>query len=264
MREGLLQPQDRLVVAAAVLATLAAILAPAVAGTVLGGAGRPDGPRPDPVLLLTERAQRALTELPYAYQVGRAVIVPVTVGDQVHWGGEVTQDRIEGMALPLGARGLVDYGQVAPPHLGASASGLGVEDSVLADMGPLFFACTRWPGEDDCSAALLLQHDEGYYFHRSGLGSDRFLQPGAPMEMLVFEVLASGGVERLVLGGVHGTTVEDVQLVLGHRRKVSAWTSTDHAIPGATVWWATVEELPVRVEARDGSGSLVAELGPPS
>ncbi len=253
--------RERVTIAAAAAATLAVIAGPPLAASISGAHGF--GENDPPASTLTERAEKALAELPFAYRLGESVIVPAATDFSVNWSGTVVRERIVGQAIPLGFRGVTDYGYLSSSALAPDwTAELTAEDRVLADVGPLTFACTRWPGVEGCEASLLMQHEGEYYFFRSGIGSADFLEEGAPMEMFTFDVLGPNGTRQLVLGGLGGTETKEVQLTLRDGSTVAAWASRGVAVEGATIWWTSVSSPVESVSAYDGRGDVVQRLGP--
>lgn len=249
---------QRLTVAAAAALTLAVVAGPEIA-TGIGALPRATS-RDDPRAELTDLGRRALDGLPFAYQLDRDVVVPAETDPTVSWLTPVPRERIEGFAIPLGVRGLAPYGYLGSSDLTPGwAREIDQDDRVLADVGPLSFACTRWPGEDECSAALLIEHGEEYFYLRSGLGSETFLDEGAPMEVFVFDALDGPYRAQLVLGGLDGTRTEKVVLTMETGAEVVAWTSRDVAIAGETIWWALVPRPVLTATAYGPDGAVLDE-----
>ncbi len=238
------------------LATLAVILA----GVAFAGLGsRNPVPPDDDRAVLTDLGRRAINELPLAYQAGDAVVVPAATDPAVHWTGPVSLDRIHGHAVPLGARGLVDYGAVtssvdAPAWVDRLTSG----DRVFADVGALFFACTTWPGQDACSASVLMYHDTKYYFYVSGLGSEAALDEGAPMEVFGFKSVNGTELQELLVGRLGGIAAEEVRLTMPDGTERTAWTSKGLVLDGETLWTAATSQPVRRVTAYDADGEVLA------
>jgi len=214
---------------------------------------------------LTVLARRALDELRFAYQADDAVVVPAATDPNLTWSSAVSDDRIVGQPVPLGARGLVGYGYLnSSTEAPAWIASLTREDRVFSNAGPLWFACTRWPGDDECEASILIHHDLEYYFFRSGLGSADFLEEGAPMEVFTFDSVSGTERQQLLIGGLGGTDTDKVLLTLVDGSEVTAWTDKTLAMAGETMWWSTVS-LPVEsVTAYDAAGEVVARARPPT
>ena len=249
---------QRLTVAAAAALTLAVVAGPEIA-TGIGALPRVTT-HDDPRAELTDLGRRALDGLPFAYQLDRDVVVPAETDPTVSWLTPVPRERIEGFAIPLGVRGLAPYGYLGSSDLAPGwAREIDQDDRVLSDVGPLSFACTRWPGEDECSAALLIEHGEEYFYLRSGLGSETFLDEGAPMEVFVFDALDGPHRAQLVLGGLDGTVTERVVLTMETGAEVVAWTSSDVAVADETIWWALVPRPVLTATAYGPDGAVLDE-----
>jgi hypothetical protein len=242
------------------LATLFVIVASAVmangGGAVVPG---PDDPRAE----LTALGERVLDELPLAYQVDDAVVLPASADPGVYWSDAVSDERIVGHAVPMGARGLVEYSRLSSsPDAAAWTGDITAADRIFADVGPLWFACTTWPGEDRCSASVLMLHEDRYYFYRTGLGSSGFLDENGAMQVFAFDSIGNDGMQQLLVGGVDGTATKDVELSLADGSRVSAWTTTSLAAAGETIWWRQVSSPVDVVTAYDGRGNVVASTRP--
>lgn len=240
---------DRLVVAAAALATLLVI--------VMGMSLPREGPGyTDPSSELTELGRRAVDSLPNAYQAGDSVIVPAADDPSIMWVDEVPATRIDGVAVPLYVRGLVGYSLL---NASRTAPGWVDEitdaDRIYVDVGSLFIACMRWPGAEGCGPTLLMQNEGRFYIYRSGIGSENFLE-SRDMEGYIYDAVVAGERERLVLGGLGGTETEEVRLLLQDGTEVGAHTSK-LVVPGATVWWATARQPVESVTAYRANGEAV-------
>ncbi|HSE70627.1 MAG TPA: hypothetical protein VLA97_07705 [Nocardioidaceae bacterium] len=250
---------DRLVEALAAAATLAVIAGPGVF-SALADLG-PVSLAEEETTELSELGRQALQELPFAYEAGGTVVVPAATDASVEWTHPVAEWLIDGEVTPLGVRGLTGYTTMSSSDLApAWTDDLTSEDRVLADVGYLSLACTRWPGETECTPAVLVEHGERLYFHRSGLGSSDFLDPGARMELFTFDVLGVGDTQQLAMGGLGATDVDAVTVTLQDGSSLPARLSVDEAVPGATMWWAIVTQ-PVRyATAYDVEDRVVGHL----
>lgn len=252
--------REHLTMAAAAVATMAVMLGSAIISSD-GGLRTRISPPDLPAPLVTARALYALETLPHAYQAGDSVIVPTAEDANLDWVGALSSDRIVGHPVPTYAHGLASYADFptsteAPGWIGELRHG----DRVFADVGPLWLACTTWPGQDDCSASLLMRNQGDFYMYRSGVGPAHFLDDEAPMEILTFSSIEWGQPRRLLVGGLGGTDTEDVSLVLEDGSLVPARVSVDEVIAGETMWWTTVS-LPVEsVTAYDSFGDVVSRV----
>jgi hypothetical protein len=240
------------------LATLLVI----VASAVLAQNGGIRVSAPDPTAELTELGQRALADLPLAYQADDAVVVPSATDPSMSYA--VDLHRIVGYPVQLGAQGLVEYGRFSSSaDAPAWTSQITEADRVFADVGPLWLACTAWPGQEQCSASVLMYQDGNYYFLRSGLGASGFADADGGMRVFTFDSVNDTGLAQLLIGGVargQHEGVADVRLTLADGSEVSAWTTTSHSPGGETIWWREVSVPVDAVTAYDGRGDVVTEV----
>ena len=231
--------RQRWVVAATVLATMSAIVLPAVTAG-FGPAGRKVVVDPSPVLTLA--ARRVLKEVPGAFETGGDVVVPASTDPDTRWGGALGPELIAGPVVPLGVHGLAEPGYL-PTTEGRPAwrERIGTKDRVYDDVGAVSFACTRWPGLAGCTGSLLMEHAGRRYLFRSGL--HLWQRPGVVTSLLVLD---EGLPRDLVLGGAPPDTARVVVTLAGGGREVGAHTTAPGAVHGLTLWWVTVAD-PVAV-----------------
>lgn len=245
---------ERLVVAAAVVATLAVLAGPLLIGFV----GR-FGPVEDE-LLLTPPAQRVLDELPGAFETDGVVVVPAGTDPALAWFEEVPADRVDGAVIELGVHGLADYGYLplrdsAPAWLGSIAS----TDGVYSDSGPLSFACTRFVGAEECTGTLMMQREGRRFVFRSGIGLDELAE-----QPRVFRALDVSGPAQLVVGvAPPGTAWVEVWLAGEAHQRVTAHLSDPGAVAGATLWWTTVASAVDGVTFLDPEERVLDEVDAP-
>jgi hypothetical protein len=246
--------RDRGVVAAAVAATLLVIAGPMLAAAWNGGG--PGVPIEEPPL--PESAQRVLAELPDSFQAGGMVVVPAASDPYFAWPGGVGSDRVDGEVVGLGVRGLTEYG--ALPSAGATPGwllSLSPADNVYSDVGPLSFACVRWPGADRCTGALLAEHDGDHHILRAGIGSPTSLE-------LVTRTMGfgSGGRRDVWLGWMPPDAASVWVTVVGHQtiRDIPGRTSGPAAVSGQAVWWVTSPDAVSAVSFRDVRGHVVERI----
>lgn len=245
--------------AAAAVATLAVMLG----STILAHAdlgGRPPLPQ-DPRDQLTALGRRALDELPLAYLAQGAVVVPAPTDPNIRWSGAIPVARMERPAVPLGARGVIDYARFGTsPDAPAWTRDLTGADRVLTDVGPLWFACTRSPGQEGCTASLLVFHDLHYYHYKSLHGSASVLDEGTPMEVSAFDAIYGTDLQQLLVVRVAGTGVRSVLLTMVDGSQVSTFSDPDLRAAGDTLWSASVSKPVDSVTAYAAAGDVIARV----
>jgi hypothetical protein len=241
-------PNRRVVVAAAVLATLAVILGP-LAGAGLGSLS---GPGVDRDSSLTPVARQVLRETDGAYAVQGMVVVPPTVGTV--WTNSVPRERVDGQVVQLGVQGLarpayLPYESTAPAWLSTVRD----DDQVFVDVGALAFACTRWPGASGCTGSLLMTHNDEQFIFRAGLGLE------TPEEVQTFSALETGLPTTLALGTMpEGAVSATVSLEgRGWSDRFLASMSEPGGVGGATLWWVSAPADVRLVTFLDGHNQVI-------
>lgn len=250
----------RLTIAAAALAVLAVLVIPPVVIGLVDLAAPVAPVERFPTFSLTDRA-RQVAELPGANVLADSVVLtltpemnaPVMQPSQI-----VLPDESTGQLVPLGVSGLLPMTpDLAPAGTGGLMSGLVPGDKVFANLGPLVASCLVGPGDTagSCTPTLLTQHSTGYYRYPGAWGTATFLDDGSPMQADLLDVLGS----RLVAGGLPGTDADKIVVVLADGSEVTAFT-TGSASPGDTIWWASVQRLPLLARAYDAAGHEIADV----
>lgn len=244
-------PHQRLVVAAAAVATTAVIAGPALTlGPRPAGRSVPvdDGP------VLTAAARRVLEHVPGAFETGGDVVVPAVGSPYILWTGALSPDLVVGPVIALGVRGLAEPGYL--PSGGKAPAWLqriGTEDQVYDDVGELSFACTRWPGVARCTGTLLMKHAGQRYIFRSGL----HLAP-SPDKLTTFPVLDDGLPRDLVIGAAPKAAARVKVSLAGQHHELQARTSAPGAVRGTTLWWVPVAAPVSAVTFLDRDGAVLA------
>ncbi len=246
--------RERLVVVAAVLATLGVIAAPGLLG-LLGAVDRAvptvEEQRVSP------NAQRVLDELPDAYTAGSAVVVPAETDPHVVWIGAVPSSRIDGFVLDLDARGLVPFGTL--PTRGTTPgwrAQVEPEDRVFSDVGPLYFACTPATSGEGCRGSVLMQHAGSWHILGAVAGA-----PGQGSVTRV-NVLAGGGTAGLWLGWMPADAATGWATVVGQTtiRDVPVQLAETGAGGGARMWWVRSPDPVSAVSFRDADGRVLQRV----
>lgn len=246
--------RERLVVVAAVLATLGVIALPGVLGALatVGGTG--------PVVeeqRLSPNAERVLDELPDAYAAGAAVVVPAETDPHVVWIGPVAAGSVDGDFVGIDVRGLVPFGTL--PTRGATPewrSDVEPEDRVFSDVGPLYFACTPATSGDGCRGSVLMQQAGRWHV----LGPSA----GAPGQGSVtrLNVLAGGGAAGLWFGWMPDEAATAWATVVGQTsiRDVPVQAAETKAGGGARMWWVRSSDPVSAVSFRAAGGQVVERV----
>lgn len=242
---------ERLVVVAAVLATLTVIAAPGIVGA-LGLAGG-TSPHVEEVRL-SGNAQRVLDELPGAYATGGLVVVPATTDPHVVWIGPIADASIDGRVVDLGVRGLVPFGTL-PTRGSAPAWRYQLEpaDRVFTETGPLHFGCAPSATGGTCRGTVLMRHGDRWYALDARTGS-----PGAATATKV-SVLGAGGEAGMWFGWVPERAATAWATVVGDQyiHDVPAHTSQTDAVGGAVMWWLRSVEPVSAVTFKDARGRVL-------
>lgn len=242
----------RSVVVAAALATLVVVSGPMLAA-LLGFVQRVPVEE-DPGL--TSMAERVLVEVPGAFQSRGVVVVPAAGDPNVAWTSPVAQEQVENdWVLELGVNGMATYGFL--PFSGTAPDWLlelGPDDRVFSDVGPLLFACLRWPGADKCSGALLMENDRRLYLYRPGVDV-----AGLAEDIRIFQTLEGGLPTLLFLGGLPaGATTALVTLADGEQ--IGARSIGLGGAEGHDIWWLSVINPVDSVTFYDSEFDVVREV----
>jgi hypothetical protein len=142
------------------------------------------------------------------------------------------------------------------------------DTGVLVDGGTLELACLEagpgrlTNGEDlpggDCYPALLARAGDAAYLQWS-MGTERFLEPGAPMELFTSDDYSTGEPATLWIGGVGGADVARVDFVTTDGRTVAGDVDAGTLVPGDSMFWARVPGELVTVVAYAADGAVIEE-----
>lgn len=246
--------RERLVVVAAVLATLGVIALPGV----LGALGSTGGTIPlVEEQQLSPNAERVLDELPDAYAAGSAVVVPARTDPHVVWIGPVAEGSVDGDFVGIDVRGLVPFGTL--PTRGTTPewrSAIEPEDRVFSDVGPLYFACTPATSGDGCRGSVLMQHDGRWHVLGPSAGA-----PGQGSATRL-NVLAGGGVAGLWFGWMPDEAATAWATVVGQVsiRDVPVQVVETLAVGGARMWWLRSSEPVSAVSFRASDGAVLERV----
>jgi hypothetical protein len=174
-----------------------------------------------------------------------------------------------GRIAPLGWRGLQDF---HGPPVGTTRRYpaffnlrvLPDDENVWADQGPLHLGCHRISASA-CNLLLLVGNRRIGWFSimhdpaRLHLGDQRFLKPGAPMQVFPGSTFSGDRVRPVVIGGFHGTAAERVELTLKDGTTTEATVDVGRIAPGSTLFWALTDSPVVRATAYDNAGAVVED-----
>lgn len=246
---------------------MAAVL---VVGLVAGGAwslaGSGDDARTIPAVSQSHRAtgltayeRSVLREIPSAYSVDGTVVLP----DTAHAGQELRErngpaKRLLGTAVPLGFDGRAGPGYIPTaktqePYLENAPRG----SQVVVDPGPVLLGCVATRGSG-CAPVVLATADDGSHYYLNGIGTDDFLEPGAPMELFLDDDYSGRTRHTSLIGGIDGTDITRVVVDLVDGSTAEATVNTGRLSPGNTLFYARLAAEPRQVKAYDAKGDLVA------
>lgn len=275
----------RLVAAGGSLAVVAVLGGVWVGGQSLApeaGSGAPVASQgTDEPTELSPLAKRTLQEIAGAEQVSAwQVVVPHEGAPR--WDQRV-DGRIVGEVVPLGGAytgvtalprrafpdwlhdGTRDYEQTELADgdggypVGSTATGVLVQygTSELACLSPESSSNEDQPG-DGCYPAVVARSGDSAYLQWS-MGTERFLDEGAPMELFTLEDYSAGRPQTVWIGGLDGTDVRRVDYVLTDGTVVEGRVSPGTLVPGESMFWAAVDGDVARVRAYDERGDLVED-----
>lgn len=245
---------------AAVLVTVLA-LAGVWAALGPGGRGVTTVPASSPdhaVTSISAYERRVLAEVPTAYEVDGTVVLP---------------DRAEpglGTSLPPGVRlgdarvPLGQHGSVGPGYLMTSTEPKAFQENapagsqVVVDPGELWLGCLTRRDVAACEPAVMVRDTAGGWRFLHGFGTERFLQPGAPMELFLDDDFGGRTWHQSLLGGLAGTSIDRVVVTLVDGDQVEATVDAGRTRAGATLFWARLPGAAAEVTAYAEDGRLVA------
>ena len=216
--------------------------------------------------VLSPLEQKVLDRVPDAHRVDGEVVVPGPVDPRAEVAFRLSAPA--GRVAPLGWHGYEDFRGIPvrttqryPAFL---TSPVPDDADVWADAGPLHLGCHR-TSESTCHLLLLVGNPRTGWFSIMRdpawmhLGDQRFLKPGAPMEVFADSTFAGDRVRPLVVGGFHGTDAERVELELRDGTTTEATVDSGRIAPGSTLFWSLTDSPVVRATAYDAAGTVVED-----
>lgn len=238
-------------------------------------------PKPTPTAL-SPLAQRVLDEIPGAKQVSAYQVVipgPDTPADMDQALGSdpqlpdaadqlVTIDAHAYAGVTMYPKGVYPgwlFGAISAAEQAAGDDeGYQVgtfADGIIVDQGQAQLACLTWPKNDACSISFVHQitgdSNPGNTYLDWGMGTDDFLEPGAPMEVFQSDNFSSGQPTKISIAGIDGTDVASVEFVNTDGRAIEGTTLAGTLSPGDTIMWADVPGELARVTAYDAAGDVI-------
>lgn len=235
---------------------------------------------------LAELRQRALEEIPGARKVSPGQVV-IPADEAPRWEQRIEDDRIAAGPVPLPAHtytgvtvyprkafapwlhdGVEHYEQnvLGDPETGYPVGSTDV--GILVDFGTAELACLATDpggltnGENlpggDCYPAVLARVGDTAYLKWS-MGTDRFLERGAPIELFTSDDYSTGEPATLWIGGRDGTDVARVDFVTTDGRTVPGDVEAGTLVPGDSMFWARVPGELATVVAYDADGTVLEE-----
>lgn len=234
-----------------------------------------------PPAQLSPLAERALEEIPGARRANSGqVVIPAPERE-----AQMTQRvELEGEAVELPRHyyyGVTRYRASAWPgwlYEGTQAAeqaaanddgsyGVGTRDltGIYVDAGERYLACAlpreAWGTGTDapCHPAILTRTSEGSYVFQYGLGTDDFLDAGAPMEVFAEESYLSGELTTLAVAGLDGADVARAEFVSADGTRVEGSVEADSLVAGESLFFAEVPGELARVIAYDAAGHVIED-----
>jgi hypothetical protein len=229
---------------------------------------------------LSPLAERALAEIPGAVQVSDWQVVLPAPGKTQFQGPRETPHRP--VALPSHTySGVTSFPRSAFPGwlwdgteqaemaAGDEDRGYPVGSSditgILVDQGRSFLGCTPAPyhGESfdgaECWPGVFHRDDDGTWVRDYGIGTERFLTPGAQMEVFLDKDYSTGAERTVALAGIDGTDVERVEFVATDGTVVEGTVEAGTVVPGDSLFFADVPGELAKVVAYDARGEIVED-----
>ncbi|MBM7520259.1 hypothetical protein [Nocardioides nitrophenolicus] len=230
---------------------------------------------------LSELARRALAEIPGAEQVSPSLVAIPAPGSRSLGGDIPVEVHGEAVELPdeafLGVTlfdrkdlpaWLYDGTEATERAAGDEEDGweTGTTDltGVAVDAGPRYLGCVTTEGAGElpegvtCYPAMLTRQGDSWNYEW-GMGTERFLQRGAPMEVFTTESDADGVPGTLAIAGLDGTDVARAVFVGTDGAQVEGTVLAGTLVPGESMFFGEVAGPLARVIAYDASGEVIED-----
>lgn len=264
-------------------ATLVAVVAVAVTGGTEQAADPAVSPTTPPAgpAGLSDLARRALAEIPGARQVSPTMVSIPASGRRSFDAGLGAQIHGEAVALPEDAyAGVTTYKRKDVPawlYDGTEAVERAQDDEdtgypvgttdltgIGVDLGPQYLGCVTTEGSDDlpagetCYPAVVTRQGDTWNYEW-GMGTDQFLEPGAPMEVFSTRAFVDGVDGTLGIAGLDGTEVARAVFVGTDGTRVEGTVLADTLVPGESMFFGEVPGTLARVIAYDAAGAVIED-----
>lgn len=267
------------VIAGAALVTVLAV-------AVTGGAERAADPVAPPKAPassragLSELAQRALAEIPGAQQVSPSMVSIPAPGRRSMPGSDA---EVHGEAVQLPEQAyagvtmferkdvpawLYDGTEALEKAEGDEQTGYPVGTTDLTgigvDLGPRYVGCVttegsgELPAGETCYPAMVTRQGDRWSYEW-GMGTERFLEPGAPMEVFTTDAVVDGNAGTLAIAGLDGTGVARAVFVGTDGTQVEGTVLAGTLVPGESMFFGEVPGPLARVIAYDAAGTVIED-----
>jgi hypothetical protein len=134
---------------------------------------------------------------------------------------------------------------------------------VYVETGPGYLGCVlpreeqRGEYGDGCHPAVLTRLADGSWSLEYGLGTDDFLEEGAPMEVFDTMTYVTGELTTNAIAGIDGTEVARAEFVATDGTVVEGTVAAGTLVPGESMFYAEVPGELARVVAYDAAGDVI-------
>jgi hypothetical protein len=132
------------------------------------------------------------------------------------------------------------------------------------DLGPQYLGCVTTESAGDlpagktCYPAVVTRQGDTWTY-QWGMGTERFLQPGAPMEVFSTRASVDGVDGTLGIAGLDGTEVARAVFVGTDGTRVEGTVLAGTLVPGESMFFGEVPGPLARVIAYDAAGEVIED-----
>ena len=207
---------------------------------------------------LSSYEKRVLAQVPGSFEVDGTVVVPSTPATSVH--EQLGPDRL---GQPIRALGFHAYAGGALLDAGLPAfmqhRNPPKDSQVVADEGEASIGCVTFAEAPQACQVSVMGQEAGHTYYLYGLGTGRFLDPGAEMEVFTDDDYTGRTWHASVIGGFDGTTATRVVITMVNGETADATVDSGQISAGDTLFWASLPAEAAGVTAYDADGQVVAE-----